>query len=237
MRRLTRLWRPGERVLEIGCGTGIEAAALARTGVRVTAIDIAPGMLAQAEARRRAEGVSARVTLHQLGAADLAALRNLYGPGTFAGAYSSFGPLNCEPNLGAVAEGLAGLVRPGGRVHISAINRYHPFEFFWYALHGDWRRATRRWPGVAEGTVSPALPERVTTYYYTPRAFARQFQPSFRLIGYQALLLTLPPPYLAHLYHRFPRRRDLAARIDGRLGDWPILRGLGDHFLIELERR
>ena len=235
--RLFTLWHTGDQVLEIGCGTGVEAAALARTGVRVTAIDIAPGMLAQATIRCRDQGVGDRVTLHQLGAADLSSLLNLHEPGAFVGAYSSFGPLNCEPDLAAVAEGLAALIRPKGRVLISAINRYHPFEFAWYAAHGEWRRAVRRWGGMAQGTVSPALPHRVTTYYYTPRAFARPFQPAFRVVGYRALLLTLPPPYLAHLHHRFPRCWCLAEKLDNALAGLPILRGLGDHFLIELERR
>ncbi|MGH2410533.1 MAG: class I SAM-dependent DNA methyltransferase, partial [Chloroflexota bacterium] len=136
LRRFAGLWSPDDWVLEIGCGTGVEAVALANWGVRVTAIDIAPGMLARAEARCRDQEVRDRVTLHQLGAADLASLLSLYGFGAFAGAYSSFGPLNCEPDLEAVAEGLAALIRPGGRVLISAINRYHPFEFAWYAVHG-----------------------------------------------------------------------------------------------------
>ncbi|HXT38004.1 MAG TPA: methyltransferase domain-containing protein [Chloroflexota bacterium] len=236
-RRLGALWHTGDHVLEIGCGTGVEAAALARTGVRVTAMDIAPGMLAQAEVRCRDQGIGERVTLHRLGAADLSSLLSHYGPGAFAGAYSSFGPLNCEPDLVAVAEGLAALIRPKGRVLISAINRYHPFEFAWYAVHGEWRRAIRRWGGMAQGTVSPALPDRVTTYYYTPRAFARHFQPAFRVVGYRALLLALPPPYLAHLHGRFPRCWRLAEKLDGVLAGLPILRGLGDHFLIELERQ
>ncbi len=236
LRRLIRRWQPGEQVLEIGCGTGVEAVALAKAGIRVAAIDVAPGMLAQTAARCAAAGVSERVDLHRLAAADLRNLLTDYAPGSFAGAYSSFGPLNCEPELGKVTEGLHQLVRPGGRVMISAINRFHPFEFAWYALHGDLKRATRRWSGYAEGTVSPTLPDRVSTYYYTPRDFARRFEPGFRLVSQRALLLFLPPPYLAHLSDRHPGYRRFADGLDRGLADKPILRGLGDHFLIELER-
>jgi SAM-dependent methyltransferase len=236
LRRLTRQWHPGDRVLEIGCGTGVEAVALAKTGVLVTAIDVAPGMLAQTQARCAAAGVDHRVDLHRLAAANLGNLTASHPPGTFAGAYSSFGPLNCEPELDKVAEGLHQLIRPGGRVIISAINRFHPFEFAWYTLHGDMKRAVRRWNGYAEGTVSPTLPDRVPTYYYTPRHFARRFQPGFRVVSWRALLLFLPPPYLSHLSDRYPRYRHLAAELDRGLAGKPILRGLGDHFLIELER-
>jgi SAM-dependent methyltransferase len=236
LRRLTRQWQPGARVLEIGCGTGVEAVALAKTGILVAAIDVAPGMLAQTQVRCAAAGVTERVDLHHLAAANLGKLTASYAPGSFAGAYSSFGPLNCEPDLGKVAEGLHRLIRPGGRVIISAINRFHPFEFAWYALHGDLKRAVRRWNGYAEGTVSPTLPDRVPTYYYTPGEFARRFEPGFRVVSWRALLLFLSPPYLAHLSDKYPRYRRIAAGLDRALADKPVLRGLGDHFLIELER-
>lgn len=42
------------RILELGCGTGALALALAAHGFRVTAIDASPTMIAEAERRRRA---------------------------------------------------------------------------------------------------------------------------------------------------------------------------------------
>ena len=46
-----RLVREGMRVLEIGCGTGALTIAMAEKGAQVTAIDISPSMLAEAERR------------------------------------------------------------------------------------------------------------------------------------------------------------------------------------------
>ena len=43
--------KPGDRVLEIGCGTGSVTALLLERGARVTAIDQAPEMLERATAR------------------------------------------------------------------------------------------------------------------------------------------------------------------------------------------
>ena len=43
--RLDACFRPGDRVLELNCGTGADAIHLARRGVRVLATDIAPAML------------------------------------------------------------------------------------------------------------------------------------------------------------------------------------------------
>jgi demethylmenaquinone methyltransferase/2-methoxy-6-polyprenyl-1,4-benzoquinol methylase len=62
---------PGERVLDLGCGTGALAVLLARRGAEVSGIDISPPMLSQAARRVREEGLEDRVALRELGAVDL----------------------------------------------------------------------------------------------------------------------------------------------------------------------
>jgi ubiquinone/menaquinone biosynthesis C-methylase UbiE len=62
---------PGDRVLDVGCGTGVLAAQLARLGCQVTAIDSSPSMLAQAVQRIRREGLAGQVLLKEMGAVDL----------------------------------------------------------------------------------------------------------------------------------------------------------------------
>jgi SAM-dependent methyltransferase len=47
----------GRRVLDYGCGHGMAAVVLARTGARVTAFDLSPGYLEEARTRARANGV------------------------------------------------------------------------------------------------------------------------------------------------------------------------------------
>ena len=62
---------PGDRVLDVGCGTGKLVAKLAAKGCVATGIDIAAPMLGQAGERVRELGVESRVTLRDLGAVDL----------------------------------------------------------------------------------------------------------------------------------------------------------------------
>lgn len=53
--------RPGEKVLEIGTGSGYQAAVLAECGAEVYTIEIIPGLARHAEAVLRAEGYADRV--------------------------------------------------------------------------------------------------------------------------------------------------------------------------------
>jgi SAM-dependent methyltransferase len=50
----------GKRVLDYGCGHGMAAVVLARGGASVTAFDLSPGYVAEAEERARANGVAIR---------------------------------------------------------------------------------------------------------------------------------------------------------------------------------
>src|SRR5215204_6817316 len=67
---------PGEAVLDVACGTGNLSLPAARAGASVTGIDIAPNLLAQAEARAAIERV--RIAFH-LGDAE----RLPYADGTY----------------------------------------------------------------------------------------------------------------------------------------------------------
>jgi len=62
--------KPGDAVLDLGCGTGMLAIAFARAGMAVTAMDPEPQMLAAA--RRAAEASGLAMTFLQGGSQDLA---------------------------------------------------------------------------------------------------------------------------------------------------------------------
>jgi len=69
--RLVCHLQPGQRVLDIGCGTGALAVRAARRGARVKGIDTNPEMLALAAERLRREGLQQRVELAERGVAEL----------------------------------------------------------------------------------------------------------------------------------------------------------------------
>jgi ubiquinone/menaquinone biosynthesis C-methylase UbiE len=69
--RLAALVEPGQRALDVGCGTGALAVRMARRGAQVKAIDVSPEMLELAGRRARAAGVDDRIALAEMGVAEL----------------------------------------------------------------------------------------------------------------------------------------------------------------------
>jgi SAM-dependent methyltransferase len=238
---LDAAFHAGDRVLEIGCGTGIEAIHLAQRGVNVVATDAAEGMIEIVKAKLRPGGPSGimagNVEPLVLPAHDLGRLVERYGPSSFDGAYSSFGPLNCEPSLEPVAVALAQLIKPGGRVVMSLLNRYSLWETAWYLRARQPQLAFRRWGGAAQATSrGPWQNEKFTCYYWTRGHIEATFRPYFRVVRRRALPWLLPPFYLGGLVPRAPRLFRGMARIDWALaGIWPAY-DIGDHLLLDLIR-
>src|SRR5690349_13123942 len=62
--------KPGDSILDLGCGTGMLAVIFARAGMAVTAMDPEPDMLTQA--RRNAQAAGVAMTFRQGASEDLA---------------------------------------------------------------------------------------------------------------------------------------------------------------------
>lgn len=229
-RAVNRAQPPGARLLDLGCGTGLDAAHLAGQGYEVVAIDWSPQMAQRTRARVAQAGLESRVAVHAIGIQELDRLSGEQ----FDGIYSDLGPLNCVPDLPAVSRACAALLKPGGKLIASVIGRLCPWEMAYYTLQGDGARARIRW----EPSLVPVGLNRHTvwTRYYTPREFYRAFETDFNLAGYRALGLFMPPPYLIRLYERLRPLFALPGWIDDHGGGLPLLRNAGDHFLMVLAR-
>jgi SAM-dependent methyltransferase len=221
---------PGAELLDLGCGTGIDAAFFAARGYRVTAADPSPAMVERARSRLDEAGLAGRAETILLSGRDLAPLHGR----RFDAIYSDLGPLNCVPDLLAMAADCAALLPPGRLLIASVIGRLCPWEVLYYLARGDPGRAFLR---LRRGPVPvPLNGHTVWTRYYTPRELSSAFAPHFQVEAYRGLCIMAPPPYLLGVWERFPRMCDRAARLDDRLGAVPAARALGDHFLITLRR-
>lgn len=104
--------KPGERWLDVACGTGELAFMAAATGAEVTGCDLAPNLVETA--RRQAAERGLDITFE---VGDAEALP--YGDGSFDIVTSSIGAI-FAPDHAAVASELARVCRPGGRLGMTA---------------------------------------------------------------------------------------------------------------------
>ncbi|NOZ26422.1 MAG: methyltransferase domain-containing protein [Chloroflexi bacterium] len=109
--------RAGARVLEIGCGTGVLAARMARQGAVVAGIDASPAMLAEARRRIAAEGLGDHVTLRHM---DATRIEDEFPPASFDLIVSTLVFSELPPDEQRyVLDACAGLLAPGGRLLIA----------------------------------------------------------------------------------------------------------------------
>jgi 2-polyprenyl-6-hydroxyphenyl methylase/3-demethylubiquinone-9 3-methyltransferase len=106
----------GSRVLDVGCGGGLLCEAFARAGANVTGIDLAPGMVevARLHATEQSLGIDYQFT----SAEALAEIAS----GTFD-VVTSMEMLEHVPDPRLMIATLARLVRPGGQLFVSTLNR------------------------------------------------------------------------------------------------------------------
>ncbi|MCI4358604.1 MAG: methyltransferase domain-containing protein [Thermoplasmata archaeon] len=226
-------FRGRTRVLEIGCGSGMETLPLLRAGHRMTCVDISERMLAVVRAKAVREGLGDQLETRLLRAGDLADLLHEVGPSAFDAAYSTYGALNCEPDLASLPQTLHELLVPGGPFVAGVYNRWCLFELagYTFTMQGDRALGRRRNP-ILVG----ASRFCVDVYAYSPTDFRRLFRPRFTMERLEGVPVLLPPSDLTGYAERFARHFDQLGAADAWLGRrWPWY-AFGDHFLMTLVR-
>jgi len=214
-----------QQVLEIGCGTGREALALASLGKRVVACDPSKQSLGVLRKKAKALGLSERIVTRNLAASEVVALVEEFGAHAFDGAYASFS-LSYEPDLSIVPEQVWTLLRRGAPFLCSIFNRVCVSEIVLLAPFLVPRRALRRLEGWTE---LPVDRYSVVVKSYTPKQVRRLFAPRFSLRDVWAIPAIIPPHYLHAVFSLSGPLRPAWERFDRRLNSrWPF-RYLGSH--------
>ena len=171
-KELDRCFHTGQRILELNCGTGVDAIHLAERGIDVLACDVAPRMIQVARQRLGLVREGKRVDFRVLATEEIAVLAD---QGPFDGAFSNFAGLNCVADLSKAASDLANLLAPGATVLLCMAGRSVAWEIVWYLGQGKLRKALRRFElggtvgRLAEGVI-------VKVHYPTVRMMA-QYRP------------------------------------------------------------
>ena len=126
----------GDRVLDVGCGTGRHALELARRGIDVVGVDISQRFVDIARSRADAgRSVDPPESGSDHGSAtfERADARTLAFDAEFDAVVclcqGAFGMMTADGDDGAVVGGMAAALRPGGRIALSAFNAYFAVKY------------------------------------------------------------------------------------------------------------
>jgi SAM-dependent methyltransferase len=122
---------PGDRVLDVGCGPGRHALLLAKRGIVVHGVDISQRFVDLATGAAVDGATFERMDARHLPfeAEFDAAISLCQGAFGLAGHDSNGGPVGVLDPDGAILDGMARAVRPGGRLAVSAFSAY--FQVRW----------------------------------------------------------------------------------------------------------
>jgi len=236
LRKLTtgialNLFKPGDTILEMNCGTGIDAITLASQGLNVTATDGSAAMVRETAKKIAQHNLANSIRVEQCPFEELASLRNT----RFDGAFSNMGGLNCSPSLIPVAEALKQLIRPGGFLVACMLSRFSLWETGAFLLRGNAKMAFRRLQ--PEGADARLRDSRFRAYYHSPESVEKQFGPMFQKVSITGLNIFSPPPGSRKAYKVLGKARFLLEQLDDSVATLAPFNRIGDHFVIVLERK
>lgn len=220
----------GSTILDINCGTGIDALYFAGQGYHVTGIDISPRMII--EARKKLElmhNVSVRFLespYEKLGALALP-LSNLV--------FSNFGGLNCTADLARTVQSVSAVTKPGGYFVGVIMPPVSLWETVSFASRFQWGQAFRRFRTQVPST--GFKDKTFAVFYHSPSYVAKIFEPEYELKRIIGLSIASPTPQSTTFVHRYPRFANLLTKMDAILEELPVLRTMGDHYVVVLQKR
>jgi SAM-dependent methyltransferase len=225
--RLEQVFRPSQRILELGCGTGEDAVRLGRRGVRVVATDPSSQMIQVARRKAIIGNCQRFIEFRCVAMEDIGSFAD---GEVFDGVLSNFGAVNCVRDLQGLVADIAVRLSPGAPLLWVVMGRHAPWEWLWYLMKGRWRKAWRRLrPGGTEW-------RGLTISYPTPAQMRSLLQPYFAVTRLAPLGVALPPSYASAWLDRWPIAARLLTRLEGWAQRSSMLASWSDHFLVEAVR-
>ena len=227
-----RSFGPGARVLEIGCGTGLDTAFLAATVRNVVACDPSEEMVSRSLRRLAHAGLEARATVLPCGLDELASfLDALASPEAFDGIVSNFGALNCVEHLAPLGALARKYLRHGGSVLLGLMGRTCAVEALYFAATKRANLAARRRHDGAVPVLVAGID--VPTFYHRISDVRAALGRELHLQAIEGVGVAIPPPYLEQRWQQLPRSvRGLVTSIDALIAPIPPFNRAGDHVLL-----
>jgi SAM-dependent methyltransferase len=224
---LSKIFKPGDVVLEIGCGTGTETLLLAEHGLKILAADISPKMLEVLTRKASNAGVSESIVPIQTRTYALKEKLEQMGYTRVDGAYSTYGAINTEPKLGQLFQDLHSLIRPEGHLVLGVWNKYCLYEMLGYSLKLKPLMAFARFANPVPVGKSRFC---INSYAYSVGSLKEHLDKLFKLSKVYGVQILLPASNLIRYLPPEPLL-GFVKRIDIMLESHYPWNHLGDHFL------
>ena len=218
------------RILELNCGTGIDALFLAKMGHHVLATDISAEMVHITKNKIKRAKLEHLIEVRQL---DIKSINSNTFDDAFDLVFSDFGGLNCLDNkeLSALASMIANILSPTGRIIAVVMPSYNLMESMYCFLKLEWRKIFRRKTSSTKGLRVNVDGVDVPTWYYSSSQFGMIFQNEFSIKNIRAIGFL--PSYFENLVHRIP----FLLKIDTFLSRYGAFANISDHYLIDLKKK
>jgi ubiquinone/menaquinone biosynthesis C-methylase UbiE len=221
---------PSQTMLELNCGTGLDAMFFVNQGLLVHATDNAEGMLNQLQQKVIKYDLQDRLTFQKCSFNELEQLEQK----KYNHVFSNFGGLNCSPDLKKVIKSLGGLLDVNGVAHLVIMPRFCIWEML-FALKGFFKLAFRRFS--LNGSTSQVEGLTFTTYYYSPRYIQKAFGTNYETRSIKAMGCFIPPTYMDQMPKKRPNFFKKLVSLDAKHAHkWPFY-NLGDHFVISMQKK
>jgi len=217
--------KPPADLLELNCGTGIDAIFFAKEGYNVTATDISDKMLSNAAGK----SIPGNLSFKKLALNDLDKISEKYDL-----VISNLGGLNCLTDLSKLNNDISGLLNPGGYFIAAVMPRFCLWEFL-LLFKGEFTRAFRRMG--KKGTVADVGKEKIFVRYYSPENFYAYFRYNFLLKRTTSLRVFAPPPPASHWYEKHPLITKYLDFIDDKIESFYFSSFLGDFYIAVLQTK
>jgi len=222
-----RFIKPGDHILELNAGTGLDAVFFAQHGCSVLATDIAEGMLQQINMKVEENNLKDKIQVKQMSFHEL----NKIQGEKFDYIFSNFGGLNCTDDLRSVFAQFPSLLKPNGHVTMAMVSPICPWELT-YFFRGKWKMAFRRMK--KKHVIAHLEGEYFSVEYYSPSQVIKAFPLGFSKVSLTGLASFLPPPYMENFPRKFPYIFKLLQKMDNVMRKIPPFTSWGDYFILTM---
>ncbi|MCH8171154.1 MAG: class I SAM-dependent methyltransferase [Bacteroidetes bacterium] len=218
-------------ILEINCGTGIDAIYLAKKGHNVIATDQSAGMIKTAQQKLKDVG-SVNVIFQQM---DIREIKNNFFDQQFDIIFSNFGGLNCidKNDIKKFGKDVKDILKPNGRIIATIMPPLSIWDFLYFLFIVDPLKGIKRL--LSKPITAFIYESEVTVNYFSPHSFSKLLGDDFQIKKILPVGFFLPPTYLDNYFKKHSSVLKRLNKLENLISKKSFLSNLSNHYLIELQ--